>query len=137
MYGGKSIFMKVMSSLLLISAMSGIYNSCTSCAAIDAVKTYTGDKYSLPLTILMVVVVLTIINCVVRIMAAYVGFKTCNDPDFANKCLILGIIIAGLGIITFVIMILFQGFDLLNLLSVLLTPILYLVAALLIRAERY
>lgn len=137
MYGGKSTFMKVMSIVLLLSALNGIASSCMSCAAIDSAKVYMGEDYAVPLTLLMVVAVLNIINCIVRIFAAAVGFKNCNDPDFANKCLILGIIIAVLGVITYVILLLFQSFNIIDFLSVLLAPLLYLIAAFLIRAERY
>ncbi len=135
MYGGKSTFMKIMSTLLLISAFNGLFSSCMSCATIDAVQTYSGE--SIALTLLMVVNVLNIINCIVRIFAAAVGFKNCDDPDHSNKCLILGVIITVLGLLTYVILLSFQEFSLINLISVLLTPILYLVAAFLIRAERY
>lgn len=129
----KNTFLKVMGIIMIVGGILGIILSIISLLGVGALAAMAaagGVEFSSAL--LIVSAILAIVGSVVELIAGISGVKNCDKPQMAKKCMILGIAIIALNIISTILVIIDypESFSVFSVALGLVVPVLYLVAAL-------
>lgn len=121
-------FLKVTSILMVIGGALGALSSLLGIAGV-ALLAAAADSHAAAL-LLYVALALAIFACVVEFIAGLKGLRTCKTGENADKCVVWGIIVAAIIVVSTVINLLNGGeFSLTNILLNLVVPVLYIYGA--------
>ncbi len=129
----KCTFLKVMGIIMIVGGILGIILGIVGALGVGAVVALaaaTGTEIGSGL--LIVASILGIVASVFELIAGINGVKNCDKPQLAQKCVILGVIIIGIAILSnvFTLIAYADSFNVLGLVTGLIVPVLYLVASL-------
>ena len=121
-------FLKVTSILMVIGGALGALSSLLGIAGV-ALLAAAADSHAAAL-LLYVALALAIFACVVEFIAGLKGLRTCKTGENADKCVVWGIIVAAIIVVSTVINLLNGGeFSITNILLNLVVPVLYIYGA--------
>ena len=129
----KSTFLKVMGIIMIVGGILGIILAVVGIlgvGALAAIAVASGVEISSGL--LIVSGILAIVGAIVELIAGINGVKNCDKPQLAQKCVVLGIAIIGISIVSNVLTLIAyaESFSIFSVLLSLVVPVLYVVAAL-------
>lgn len=121
-------FLKVTSILMIIGGALGALSCLLGIAGV-ALLAAAADSHAAAL-LLYVALVLAIFACVVEFIAGLKGLKTCKTGENADKCVVWGVIVTAIIVVSTVINLLNGGeFSITNILLNLVVPVLYIYGA--------
>ena len=121
-------FLKVTSILMVIGGALGALSSLLGIAGV-ALLAAAADSHAAAL-LLYVALALAIFACVVEFIAGLKGLRTCKTGENADKCVVWGIIVAAIIVVSTAINLLNGGeFSITNILLNLVVPVLYVYGA--------
>ena len=134
MRGGKAMknqgqtFLKVTSILMVIGGIIALFAGVFAILGVSALAALMGSTEGTGL--LYAGSVLAVVTSAVEILAGAKGLKACRLPEKAGECVILGIAIVALSMISMVVSVKGGGeFKIINLVVNLLVPVLYILGA--------
>ena len=134
MRGGKAMknqgqtFLKVTSILMVIGGIIALFAGVFAILGVSALAALMGSAEGTGL--LYAGSVLAVVTSAVEILAGANGLKACRLPEKAGECVILGIAIVALSMISMVVSVKGGGeFKIINLVVNLLVPVLYILGA--------
>lgn len=134
MRGGKAMknqgqtFLKVTSILMVIGGIIALFAGVFAILGVSALAALMGSAEGTGL--LYAGSVLAVVTSAVEILAGAKGLKACRLPEKAGECVILGIAIVALSMISMVVSVKGGGeFKIINLVVNLLVPVLYILGA--------
>ena len=134
MRGGKAMknqgqtFLKVTSILMVIGGIIALFAGVFAILGVSALAALMGSAEGTGL--LYAGSVLAVVTSAVEILAGAKGLKACRLPEKAGECVILGIAIVALSMISMAVSVKGGGeFKIINLVVNLLVPVLYILGA--------
>lgn len=121
-------FLKVTSILMVIGGIIALFAGVFAILGVSALAALMGSAEGTGL--LYAGSVLAVVTSAVEILAGAKGLKACRLPEKAGECVILGIAIVALSMISMVVSVKGGGeFKIINLVVNLLVPVLYILGA--------
>lgn len=121
-------FLKVTSILIIIGGIIALFAGVFAILGVSALAALMGSAEGTGL--LYAGSVLAVVTSAVEILAGAKGLKACRLPEKAGECVILGIAIVALSMISMVVSVKGGGeFKIINLVVNLLVPVLYILGA--------
>ena len=121
-------FLKVTSILMVIGGIIALLAGVFAILGVSALAALMGSAEGTGL--LYAGSVLAVVTSAVEILAGAKGLKACRLPEKAGECVILGIAIVALSMISMVVSVKGGGeFNIINLVVNLLVPVLYILGA--------
>ena len=125
-----SKFLKITGILMIIAGALAIVLGIIAIIGLNsAVATITITGGVVPEGLLLFACILTIIAAAVELFAGIIGVKYCNMPEKAKTCIIWGFIVLAICVISAIINLLGQSFNLMSIITSVLVPVLYLIGA--------
>lgn len=127
-------FLKVTSILMIIGGVLGAIVSLMSILGVGALTALAGSAEGMGL--LYVSLIVAIVDCVIEFIAGIKGVGACSDPRKAEGCMIWGILVAVLCIVSMILGMVGGGkFSITSLILNLVVPALYIFGAVQMKNE--
>lgn len=128
----KSTFLKVMGIIMIVGGIIGIIISVVGLLGVGALAILAATSgVEMSSGLLIVGCILAIVGSIVELIAGINGVKNCDKPQFMQKCILWGLVVVGISIVSNILTLIgyAESFSVLSLFSGLVVPVLYLVAA--------
>jgi len=128
MQGSK--FLKVTGILMIIFSAIGLIFGIIALVGLGALVVLAESMGTdVPMGLLTVSGILAVVGAVVQLIAGIVGVKNWNKPEKAGACILWGIVVIALCVISNVMTLIGypENFSIISVLSVLVIPVLYLI----------
>ena len=120
-------FLKVCGILMIIGGAAAIIASILGFAGIAVLASLGANS-----ALLTVSVILALVGGVIELIAGIIGVKNCKDPSKATTCIVWGVLVAVLTVVSLIINSVAGGnFSVVSLITGLIIPILFIIGAVL------
>ncbi|BDF57362.1 hypothetical protein CE91St36_01790 [Christensenellaceae bacterium] len=134
-----SKFLKVMGIIMLIFGIIAIIGGLLSLMGIGMVVSLAGlAGVTVPVELLTASLVIALVSAIFELIAGILGIKNWNVPEKVNSCMICGILTVALCVVSIIMTLVGypDSFSILSIVTGLIVPILYLIAAFQYKAKQ-